>query len=207
MKIFEMRLVWKLLCFYLLSSPLQADLDLHASVADKESQPQKPRSWSLQQHSLALELVPHSPKEIKGFFIARGFPARIAEEISQQCVFQVVIKNSVAESSEAKIERPLLTVSLKQWRVRHQGVVKAMKLKEQWDAEWTQGLVSDAARLAFRWATFPSEQEFAPVGDYAWGMITVGLPPDEPFALQVVWQEGKQAFTQWIENMRCPKDY
>lgn len=163
------------------------------------------QSYRLQQHALELELVPHAPSEIKGFFIARGFPASIAEQISQQCVFQLIIKNRSGLSGTSPSETtPTIKVALKEWRLKYKNVLRPMKLKQQWLQQWTEDDVNNEAKIAFRWATFPSIQNFAPVGDYAWGMVTMGLAPAEPFDLQVVWHEDQQTFRHWIRDMRCP---
>ncbi len=189
---------WGMIFF---SSCLKASSDRLLSVADEIDKQNDLQHWTLQQGVLDLKLVQRYPKAIKGFFLARGFPSEIATQISRHCVFQTILKNS-ASSEEA----PVLRVSLKAWRVRHQGKLTRIKLKEKWQKEWSKEEISTAARVAFRWSTFPTEQTFEPVSDYAWGMITIGLPPDEPFDLQVVWKQGDRTHKRWIENMRCPED-
>lgn len=60
-----------------------------------------------------------------------------------------------------------------------------------------------ASRLAFRWATFPTQQTFEQGGDYNWGMTSFGLPPGTIFDLHVFWMQGSQQKDLWIKSIQC----
>lgn len=157
--------------------------------------------WKLQRDGLELELIQRLPDQTRAFFLARGFSAAVADDIGTGCVFQTIARNVSRPPQDLPV-----AIALAQWRVRHGGELRPVKLKEQWDREWPQDSVSAAARLAFRWATFPTEQTFEPGGDYNWGMTGFDLPPGETFDLQVVWQLGGRRQVAWINNIECPAD-
>ncbi len=158
--------------------------------------------WKLKQGSLELELVQRLPDQTRAFFLARGFPAGIADDLGKSCIFQTILRNTGIDSSTS----PALTVSLKDWRVSQGDTSRALKLKESWDQAWPDAVVSKSARLAFRWATFPSRQTFQP-GDYNWGMISFGLAPGTRFDLRLVWNEGGEKRSKQIENLICAPDH
>jgi len=70
--------------------------------------------------------------------------------------------------------------------------------------DWSINEVNKAARIAFRWATFPTEQTFDAGGDYNWGMISIGLTPGDKFDLKVNWTEDKQQNNQGLKNLKRP---
>ncbi len=158
--------------------------------------------WKLQQSKLELELIQRLPDQTRAFFLARGFPAEIADELGRACIFQTILRNTEKTDRGASTA---LTVNLKDWQVNQAGVSQPLKLKEVWDHSWPDEVVSKSARLAFRWATFPTEQIFQ-AGDYNWGMISFGLPPGMHFDLQLVWKEGDEKYTARINKLICADD-
>ncbi|HEC04686.1 MAG TPA: hypothetical protein ENI84_00625 [Thiothrix sp.] len=176
--------------------PLWVTADVVLSINDKTSL----TAWKLKSYPLEIDFRSQPPKSIEAFFIARGFSAEIAERISRQCVFQVIAKNTGTAGD------PIIHISLKNWQVKHKDSLKPIKLKEVWDAQWSEGTVSEASRIAFRWATFPAEQVFRPTGDYGWGMVSIGLPAGEVFDLQVVWQQDEAIKKEWLRGMSCPDE-
>ena len=57
---------------------------------------------------------------------------------------------------------------------------------ESWEQEWARRAVSEPARIAFRWAQFPGEQQFEP-GDWIMGMAALGPHPVGSFDLIYEW--------------------
>ncbi|MDX2505639.1 MAG: hypothetical protein QNL62_14360 [Gammaproteobacteria bacterium] len=164
------------------------------------------KSWKFIQSGLELAFVQRLPDQTRGFFQGRGFSRQQADEIATQCVFQTIAKNTHLKNTAEAV-----TVSLKSWRVKVNDRIQGIKLKEDWDKQWAaiqddSLQVAKPARIAFRWATFPSEQTFEPGGDYNWGMISFGLPPGAFFDLHVFWQAGHQSYDKWINNIQCPMD-
>jgi len=158
-------------------------------------------SWKLEDNGMELELIQRLPDQSRAFFQGRGFTSKIADKISKSCIFQVIARNSKEKEKGLPI-----TIRLQDWQVVFNKQTQGIKLKEAWDADWSINEVNQAARIAFRWATFPTEQTFDAGGDYNWGMMSIGLTPGDKFALKVNWKEGTQAKEQWINDLKCPID-
>ena len=164
------------------------------------------KTWKLMQNGFELQLVQRLPDQTRGFFQGRGFTKQQANDIATQCVFQTIVKNTALDKTSAPIE-----ISLKEWRVKVNGMSKHIKLKEDWAKQWSliqnkSDRVKKSAQIAFRWATFPSEQTFDPGGDYNWGMISFALKPGQVFDLHVFWHVGEQINDEWITSLECPRD-
>ncbi len=164
------------------------------------------KNWTLKQLHFELQLVQRTPDQTRGFFQGRGFSRENANDIATQCVLQTIIKNKSMDSSG-----PGISVSLKKWRIKVNGGLQGLKLKEDWAKQWQliendSFKVSKSAQIAFRWATFPSEQTFESKGDYNWGMISFGLKPETKFDLHVFWEIKGQLYNEWVKNLECPKD-
>ncbi len=157
--------------------------------------------WIFRRPGFELTLAQRTPDQTRAFFLARGFDRAIADEIATACVFQTIAKN-LSDASDA----PALTIRLSEWRVMIKGKQRPLKLKSEWAKEWRNRKASKAARLAFRWATFPDEQTFYPRGDYNWGMISFNLPPGTRFDLLLSWHERQQHRQGIIKGLVCPED-
>jgi hypothetical protein len=158
------------------------------------------RKWHLVGDVLEVELVQRLPDQTRGFFLARGFPAAIADEIAVSCIFQTIIRNTGSQVADGTV-----SVDLAQWRVIHKDGERGVRLKEPWIASWPETAVGESSRLAFQWALFPTRQEFL-ADDYNWGMTAFGLPPGAVFDLDLAWQEDGKTFTARISAIECAPD-
>lgn len=160
-------------------------------------------AWKASEGNIELELIQRSPQQTRSFFQARGFSSKIANDIATSCVFQTIVRNSERENSDDSI-----SVSLKKWYLTSSDNEKQVpiKLKETWDQEWKENDITTAARIAFRWATFPTEQDYQPGGDFNWGMISFGPKPEVAFDLQIFWEQGTQKHSALLKNIHCPAD-
>jgi hypothetical protein len=158
------------------------------------------RKWHLVGDGLEVELVQRLPDQTRGFFLARGFPAAIADEIAVSCIFQTIIRNTGSQVADGTV-----SVDLAQWRVIHKDGERGIRLKEPWIASWPDTAVGESSRLAFQWALFPTRQEFL-ADDYNWGMTAFGLPPGAVFDLDLAWQEDGKTFTARISAIECAPD-
>jgi hypothetical protein len=158
------------------------------------------RKWHLVGDVLEVELVQRLPDQTRGFFLARGFPAAIADEIAVSCIFQTIIRNTGSQVADGTV-----SVDLAQWRVIHKDGERGIRLKEPWIASWPETAVGESSRLAFQWALFPTRQEFL-ADDYNWGMTAFGLPPGAVFDLDLAWQEDGKTFTARISAIECAPD-
>lgn len=169
---------------------------------DPETQRQ---SWTLSQEGLELKVAQLIPDQTRAFYLARGFSPEIAENLATTCMMQTVAKNTASKDTGEAI-----TILLKEWQIKPhidaEEKLQGVKLKETWDSEWKEGDVTTAARIAFRWATFPTEQTFEPNGDYNWGVTSINLAPASQFDLNVVWHQGNKTKNAWIKNISCAED-
>jgi len=172
----------------------------HADITKTIHPETKLIEWKLKENNLELQLIQRTPNQTRGFFEARGFSKKITHDIANSCVFQTITRNTSKEKNRA------IQVSLKTWRIKINNQSQPIKLKETWDKEWNTAQVKASSRLAFRWATFPTEQTFEPSGDYNWGMISFGPEPGSVFDLYVEWKSNNKIKSQWIKNMTCPKN-
>ncbi len=160
------------------------------------------QSWHLRDHDFSLQLIQRLPDQTRAFFLARGFNQPIADQIATSCVLQAIGKNTSHAPDGSTIE-----YNLADWRVRFDGKTQGIKLKSQWLQQWArEQAASPSSKIAFRWATFPSQQTFEPDGDFNWGMISFGLPPGSVFDLKVQWRQNQQPRKTWIRNLQCPSD-
>jgi hypothetical protein len=156
--------------------------------------------WHFTAGDVEIALIQRLPDQTRGFFQARNFPTAVADEIASNCIFQTIIRNKGTSDGGSSI-----AVNLATWRIGQDGTEGGMKLKEPWLASWPEAAVDQTARLAFKWAMFPTRQEFLP-GDYNWGMTAYGLPPGSVFDLQVVWRNRGITDTGWIRGIACAPD-
>ncbi len=182
------------LLLFLGCTPLAAEV---VRSADEET---GLRKWHLAEGKLEVELVQRLPDQTRGFFMARGFSPVIADEIAVSCVFQTIIRNTGSQADAVAI-----SIDLAQWRVIRGDREQGIRLKEPWIASWPETAVSEASRLAFQWALFPTQQEFL-ADDYNWGMTAFGLPPGAVFDLDLVWQENGKVRTTRITAIECAPD-
>lgn len=187
-----------LLCCLIIST-LASALDVVKTV----NQDTNLIGWKITQNNFELELIQRSPQQTRSFFQARGFSPKIANDIATHCVFQTIVRNSEAENKHDDID-----VSLKKWRITTVNTKQEMplKLKEVWSKEWQDEEISTAAKVAFRWATLPTQQIYKPGGDFNWGMISFGPKPETIFDLTIVWKQDQQEYQAIIEQLQCPTD-
>lgn len=158
--------------------------------------------WIIKDDTFFLELNQRAPQPMRGFFEGRGFNSKVADQLAQHCTFQVHIRNITDASSDSEI-----ISNMEDWRVIHNQQSQPPILKQAWLTRWQSASeeISTAARIAFRWATFPSPQAFSP-GDFNWGLATFGPAPGETFDLEVHWTLNGQEKHYRINNMSCPAD-
>lgn len=176
---------------------LYAILSAAADVATETAADTGARSWILRDGPLELRLQQLTLDQTRAFYLGRGFNAAEAERISLGCVFQTIARNIGTEGS--------IALDLARWRLMTASGPRPIKLKREWDREFEARGTPPAARIAFRWATFPTEQSFNP-SDYNWGMTTFGLPPGSRFDLSLHWRIDGQPREAFIKSMSCAEE-
>jgi hypothetical protein len=156
-------------------------------------------SWEIRAHGVSLKLAQILPDQVRGFYLARGFDTESVELMAtRHCFFQTILRN---ESGTGPIH-----FDLAEWRTRTAAAEQRLKLVADWLPEWERRGVPQPARIAFRWALFPSEQSYE-VGDWNMGMTTYSLPLGSRFDLEAVWQMGGDKRRKLVlTGVRCAAD-
>ena len=153
-------------------------------------------TWETQAHGVALRLTQLLPDQVRAFYLSRGFPAGAVEPYATACVFMTVLRNDAAPGE--------LNYRLADWEVRGGGPSGAPTPTEAWMARWQRMGLAEPARIAFRWAQFPTEQEYAP-GEWNQGMLAVGQPPGATFDLIARWNVAGKTYEGTLKNARCAR--
>ena len=153
-------------------------------------------TWETRAHGATLRLTQILPDQARAFYLNRGFPAEAAERFATACVFMTVLRNDGAPGEVA--------FRLADWRVVVAGGERPPRQVEEWMAVWQSLGLSEPARIAFRWAQFPPEQEYAP-GEWNQGMLSTGLAPDARFDLVARWSVAGKTYEGKLENVRCAR--
>lgn len=149
------------------------------------------------QGNVVLTANPQAPASLSAFYAARGFAAETIRPYAQACGFSLGMRNGG--------QLPILT-RLSDWRVIDaRGRRIGFRLPESWDADWAKASVPQAARIAFRWAQFQTENRFEP-GDWIMGMATLESVPTAPFRLIARYQDDRGNHEIILENLECARD-
>jgi hypothetical protein len=157
-------------------------------------------TWTLHDGALSVELVQRLPDQTRAFFMGRGFPTLSADAFARACVFQAIIANAAVGA-----QGPAVEIDLRRWRIDSGQGPAPLPVEALWQPRWEASGLSQGARIAFRWALFPTEQTFMP-GDHGWGMIPFGPAPDTRFDLSLVWSEDGVEHTARLNSIHCTPD-
>lgn len=156
-------------------------------------------SWQWADSQVSFSLNQRQPDQSRGFFQARGFSSAQAEAIAQDCLFQATIRNPASSPTA-------ITIDLGTWQViAKDHKPQPPKLEQVWQQQWQQSGVTQPARIAFRWALFPTQQTFQP-GDWNMGMITMGLTPGDEFDLIITWKAQGAPKSLRLNGLHCTAD-
>jgi hypothetical protein len=151
-------------------------------------------TWQTEAHGIRVRLTQITPDQARAFYQARGFSSEAAERYASECVFMTVVRNI----GDSPIEHRLAD-----WRYLSAGQPpRSIRSKDEWESIWSGLGVAEAARIAFAWAQFPTEQRFAP-GDWNQGMTTYNVPRGGHFDLHFVWRAGDRTLSGKLEQVRC----
>ena len=145
-------------------------------------------SWKSEGDALEFELVQVLPDYVRASYAARGLPKVVVDKVSSYCVFGTILHN--------RTDKPL-SYRVADWRyITADGVSHQIRTKSEWVSEWQD------LGIAFRWSMLPDDQTFE-VGDWGQGFTTIGLKPDNRFALEYSWMQGGKTETRTIKEVRC----
>jgi hypothetical protein len=151
-------------------------------------------TFEAQDHGVTVSLTQLLPDQVRAFYVARGFDLDDAEVFARSCVYMTVLRNDTAPGT--------LDFRLSDWEIQYDGEVRPVPPLDDWSAQWAARGVPDAARLAFRWAQFPSEQSYAP-GEWNQGMLATGLPSGSRFDLIARWTIADRIYEGRLDDVRC----
>lgn len=153
-------------------------------------------SWEAGERGVTLALTQILPDQVRAFYLARGFGREDAEIYARACVFQTVLRND----GDA-----VVAVQLADWRALAARRAFRLRLEPEWQYQWAQRELPEAARIAFRWAQFPLEQHFEP-GDWNQGMTAYPLPHGARFDLRFRWRVEGKTVEGVMKGVRCAAD-
>jgi hypothetical protein len=151
-------------------------------------------TWEAQTQGVTLSLTQLLPDQVRAFYVNRGFDLADAAVFAGACVFMTVLRNDAAPGE--------LSFRLADWRVRQGTEARGLPPLDDWLAQWQGRGVSEAARIAFRWAQFPPEQTYAP-GEWNQGMLATGLPPGSRFDIIARWTVAGRDFEGRLADVQC----
>ncbi|MCW8914816.1 MAG: hypothetical protein OQK24_03065 [Magnetovibrio sp.] len=179
---------------------LFAVLGMTAPALAQEAGLEGPGVYRWKGDGLRIETQALVHDQVRGFFTGRGFgDAGLDVLVNEGCFFRSSIGN---EATNPKA--PHITINQSEWRIFVDGEERKLRTRADWLPVWDRLGVDVEQRVAFKWALFPTTQEFAP-NDYNWGMITYGLAPGTRFDLELVWHQGGEKRTMRFEGMECAK--
>ncbi len=167
-------------------------------AADESPRPGGPPVTVWRGGGLSVELAPLLIAPAAAFFLNRGFAHDDAVELARTgCVFRSSIGHAETEPGAAPIE-----IDLRAWRVRSGGAWRSYKTKKRWLAGFERKGLSKQARIALRWALFPTRQTYR-ANDFNWGIHAFGLPPGSAFDLEVRWRYGGAEHSHVLTGLKC----
>jgi len=119
-------------------------------------------TWETRVQGVTFSLTQIAPDPARAFYLNRGFPPETADRYATACVFMTVLRNDAAPGE--------LRFRLADWTVQNKIGSRPPLSVDTWMAQWQSLGLSEAAQIAFRWAQFPPEQEYA-VGEWNQGML------------------------------------
>lgn len=159
-----------------------------AGALPAAAQSQSP--WHGERGGAAAKATALTRSAVLAFYQARGFPAEAIVPYADACVFSFELQNKTKRT---------LRLRLADWRAA--GSIR-FRPAESWEAEWARRNVPEPARIAFRWAQFQSELEFAP-GDWIMGMAALERRPEGAFRLTIPYTIGKKKHEITLEQLAC----
>lgn len=168
----------------------------HAAQTERVDPETGAATWEKQGDGVTLSLTQILPDQARAFYLNRGFPPDAVERYATACVYMTVLRNDAGPGE--------LSFRLADWRVQSEGQSRPPESVEDWMAQWRTLGLTQAAQIAFRWAQFPPEQEYA-VGEWNQGMLTTGLPPGSKFNLIARWSVAGKSFEGKLENVVCAR--
>lgn len=155
------------------------------------------KTWETHAHGVHLLLRQILPEQAQAFYLNRGFTLQQVEAYTSSCIYMAVLRNDNAPGAIHFISND--------WSVLVDGKPHALVSVDSWVQRLTNDKVKKSALVAFRWAQFPPEQEYAPGGDWNQGMLSVGLPPGTRFDVIANWDLDGKMYAAKLQGVQCAR--
>ncbi len=160
-----------------------------ALSAAAQSQP----AWHGAQDGVEAKATALTRPAVLAFYQARGFSTQAISPYADACVFSFELHNTTQKA---------LRLRLADWRAQTAAGTLLFRLPPSWEAEWVRRGVAEPARIAFRWAQFQADIEFAP-GDWIMGMAALERRPDGPFRLSIPFSLDRRRHEITLDSLAC----
>ena len=154
-------------------------------------------TWKIHVHGVSFSLTQILPEQAQAFYVNRGFTLKQIEPYTSSCIYMSVLRNDNAPG--------MIHFISNNWSVFTEGKSQSLVSVDNWVQQLTTKNTKKSALVAFRWAQFPSEQEYEPGGDWNQGMLSVGLPPGSQFDVIARWDIDGKAYEAKLQGARCAK--
>ncbi len=150
-------------------------------------------AWKAERNGVEIKVSALQRDQSAAFYQARGFSAETIAPYVAACGFAFELRNT---------GKGMVRLRLSDWHAIGKAGSARFMLPEAWDAEWERRGAPESARIAFRWAQFPAEQEFAP-GDWIMGMATLDRRLAGPLRLTLRFSNQQRQHEIVIDNVTC----
>lgn len=154
---------------------------------------QSQSAWHGVQDGVEARATALTRPAVLAFYQARGFSAQAISPYTDACVFSFELRNTT---------KKILRLVLADWRAQTTAGTIRFRQPQSWEAGWVQQGVAEPARIAFRWAQFQSDLEFAP-GDWIMGMAALERSPDGPFRLTIPYTIDRRRHEIILDQLAC----
>ena len=150
-------------------------------------------TWGATRSGVEIKIRALQREQSAAFYQARGFAAETIAPYVAACGFAFELRNT---------GKSTVRLRLADWHAAGKAGSARFMLPDAWDAEWARRGAPESARIAFRWAQFPAEQEFAP-DDWIMGMTTLERRLAGPFRLTLRFSDQQRQHEIAIDNVTC----
>ena len=156
-------------------------------------------SLSYENAMISIRLDPRTPRQMAGFYEARGFPDGALEVLRQSCFITVRIHNR---------SDTVIWLELENWRfVADTGEIRRLE-RADWSSRWDRLALPQRNRSTFQWTLLPESRDLQP-DEPVGGNITLPIS-DRSFAVEARFAVGprKRGRTRHIriDGVRCAAD-
>ncbi len=154
-------------------------------------------TWETHADGVSFSLTQIYTDQVRAFYVNRGFTLEQTEPYATACVLMVVLRNDNAPG--------VVHFTLQDWSIIAKGKTRPPMDVERWIKLLEKSGVNKPALIAFRWAQFPPEQEYAPGGDWNQGMMAMGMGLSVGYKVDVIarWDVNNQSYEGILKNVHC----